>query len=290
MASQQLGFNDVVLLISLLYACIDLGVEWEAFEACSRPIHKWLLVSYLCVVCFRLTHWLGTRALAFAAAAVASPRSNGVAAIAGELLLNLRHKEALPRAVAKLTWVVGLPFFSAWTFLGTYWMKEVLEQTPECMPTSIHLYFSLFWMLLCYAWVVIHAALGALAFILERRVRRAEGNLRDIEDDDLRRRWGATRQIAGFDEVIGGVPSNGDGLNPAEIKDLPSDVARSLKNGGLALKEKECSICLSEFEPGDAYRGLPRCGHAFHKSCIDLWLLRRAECPLCKTNVLASKP
>lgn len=285
MAPQQLGFNDAVLLFSLLYACVDLQIEWESFSTCSRPIHKWLLVSYICVVGFRLTHWLGSRAVAFADRALTNRvgAASSRAANAGELLLNLRHKEAMPRVVANLTWVVGLPFFSLWTLLGTAWMQNVLSNTPECVPTSTHLYFSLFWIVLCYGWIAIHVGLGVVALILERRVQRAEGSLREIEDDDVRQRWGAVSRLSGYQELMGGTPANGDGLKPTEIKLLPCQTLAAETE--LTCVERECSICLTEFEVGDSCRRLPGCSHTFHRSCIDLWLLRRAECPLCKTRV-----
>jgi len=287
MTPQQLGFNDAVLLCSLVYACIDLHIEWDSFSVCSKPIHKWLLVSYICVVGFRLAHWLGSRAVAFADHALQTRMQNSSQVqAAGELLLNLRHKDAFPRIVASLTWAVGLPFFSLWTLLGTMWMYDVLNSTPECVPTATHLYFSLFWIVLCYAWIIIHAALGTVAFILERRVRRAEGNLREIEDDDVRQRWGSVSSLTGYQELVGSAPSHGDGLQPAEIKCLSSDIVFTAADGVVqAGKDKECSICLNEFEPGDTYRTLPNCTHSFHRSCIDLWLLRRGDCPLCKTKV-----
>ena len=46
----------------------------------------------------------------------------------------------------------------------------------------------------------------------------------------------------------------------------------------------QCMICLSEFEQGERLRRLP-CAHVYHQPCIDEWLQRCPECPLCKTNV-----
>ena len=54
--------------------------------------------------------------------------------------------------------------------------------------------------------------------------------------------------------------------------------------------DDECSICLVPFVRGDELRRLP-CGHdAFHKDCVDKWLLNNRDgdaavdpvCPLCK--------
>ncbi|KAJ8765710.1 hypothetical protein K2173_014832 [Erythroxylum novogranatense] len=51
----------------------------------------------------------------------------------------------------------------------------------------------------------------------------------------------------------------------------------------------ECAVCLSEFHEGESVRGL-RCGHVFHKDCLDKWLQQGfATCPLCRTQVLSDE-
>eukprot|EP00127_Corallochytrium_limacisporum_P005367 Clim_evm43s203 gene=Clim_evmTU43s203 len=46
-----------------------------------------------------------------------------------------------------------------------------------------------------------------------------------------------------------------------------------------------CTICLGDFEIGEMLAELP-CGHAFHKDCIEPWLLQRSHyCPVCKQDV-----
>lgn len=43
-----------------------------------------------------------------------------------------------------------------------------------------------------------------------------------------------------------------------------------------------CAICLDILEDETQVRGLP-CGHAFHVTCVDKWLLwRQPCCPVCK--------
>lgn len=285
MAKQTLGLNDAVLFSSLVYACVDLAIEWENFEACSRPIHKWLVASYAFVATCRAVHWLGYRAISDDDVANgAVDDSNG--AVASELLLNLRHKDFWPRAIASLTWLVGIPFFMLWTLLGTVWMWRVLFDTPECMPTQTHLYFSVFWIILCYAWIAVHCAIGAAAILLERMVRRAESRLQAVEDADMRSRWGAVGRIGSYRDIMTSAPTSDEGMTSADIQALPV-VAAPAREDWLGTAEKECSICLAEFEPGELCRSLPGCTHTFHRACVDLWLLRRAECPLCKTLVMA---
>ncbi|XP_020676759.1 RING-H2 finger protein ATL74-like [Dendrobium catenatum] len=50
----------------------------------------------------------------------------------------------------------------------------------------------------------------------------------------------------------------------------------------------ECSVCLSELVDGDEVRRLPACKHVFHVGCIDVWLLRHDNCPLCRAEALES--
>ncbi|KAM7523699.1 hypothetical protein LguiA_013601 [Lonicera macranthoides] len=64
-------------------------------------------------------------------------------------------------------------------------------------------------------------------------------------------------------------------------KKNPSSRFRSGRAGS-----RECTVCLSVFEEGEEIRRL-RCGHVFHKECLDTWLKGEwATCPLCRSDVL----
>ncbi|CAE7568262.1 RNF43, partial [Symbiodinium pilosum] len=47
---------------------------------------------------------------------------------------------------------------------------------------------------------------------------------------------------------------------------------------------KKCCICLEDFVEGQQLRILP-CFHRYHQGCIDEWLGRSDECPLCKFRI-----
>ena len=47
----------------------------------------------------------------------------------------------------------------------------------------------------------------------------------------------------------------------------------------------ECVVCLDAIREGEPVKRLP-CGHVFHSSCIDPWLLEeKAVCPTCRKGV-----
>jgi Ring finger domain len=45
-----------------------------------------------------------------------------------------------------------------------------------------------------------------------------------------------------------------------------------------------CSICLGEYEDGEALVQLP-CGHLYHDSCIASWTASHTKCPLCNLDL-----
>jgi len=48
--------------------------------------------------------------------------------------------------------------------------------------------------------------------------------------------------------------------------------------------QTSCMVCLANFVDGEDVRKLP-CSHVFHRHCIDEWLRRQTDCPICKLNV-----
>jgi len=263
MTQTQVGVNDAVLVISLLYLSVDIQYDWESFNTCHRPIHKWLLVSYALIVASRLVYVAG---------------SLTSTAESGDFLLNLRQKSAVVRFLMSVTWLVIVPFFTVWSAVGTWWILDVRRHTPKCLPSGVHVWFLVIWQVLGYLWILIHCGLGIMAWFLEHRLRNAETDLQQIEDADVLLRWGQVSRLQGYTSMPGMPGSRG--LTPTQIRALPAMIAE--RSGEV---EEECPICLNVLKAGDVVRQLGPCGHTFHRSCIDLWLLRRADCPLCKHTV-----
>ncbi|CEM21947.1 unnamed protein product [Vitrella brassicaformis CCMP3155] len=81
---------------------------------------------------------------------------------------------------------------------------------------------------------------------------------------------------AGGDGGGGGYESLGARASPS----------RSASGSGSSIgSDTKCMICLGDLEPGDWLRKLPCCNQYFHRQCIDEWLQRSFECPLCKTDL-----
>ncbi|CAN6306348.1 unnamed protein product [Urochloa humidicola] len=77
----------------------------------------------------------------------------------------------------------------------------------------------------------------------------------------------------------GGCHGGGGGMDEAAIAALPR---KEVAEGDPAA---DCAVCIAEVAAGEAARVLPRCGHAFHVECVDMWLRSHSTCPLCRCAV-----
>ncbi|KAH0457375.1 hypothetical protein IEQ34_012690 [Dendrobium chrysotoxum] len=75
------------------------------------------------------------------------------------------------------------------------------------------------------------------------------------------------------------------GLDDAAIKTLPLSLFSRSKAKQPISTNRDCAVCLFEFDDGEWLRTLPICGHAFHIECIDVWLRSHPTCPLCRAAV-----
>lgn len=235
-------------------------------EDCMMPMQKWLLVSYANVAAFRLTNHMG------------KTKSH-----AGEnFLFSFRQRNLASRLAVYFTWSILAPFFVVWTVLGSVWLHGTLSTQPHC-SSNMNPQLIFLWQLLSYVWICIYIVYFGIACTIEYRLRQEEKNLSLIESEESLSRWGrlSPAVAAEYEPFYQSKKNAQTGLQPSEIQALPCTNAETDC-------EINCPICLSEINAGDSIRSLPGCGHDFHKSCIDLWLLRRADCPMCKRDVCAA--
>ena len=62
--------------------------------------------------------------------------------------------------------------------------------------------------------------------------------------------------------------------------DLQTEIFESCGEVGI------CTICQDNLEDGEQLRAISKCQHSFHIKCIDKWLSKRAECPLCRAAII----
>ncbi|KAJ7538493.1 hypothetical protein O6H91_11G050700 [Diphasiastrum complanatum] len=78
-----------------------------------------------------------------------------------------------------------------------------------------------------------------------------------------------------------------NGLDEYLIRKIP---VFTFKKGEGVTESTECVVCLTEFEEEEPLRLLPKCSHAFHLPCVDMWLQTHTNCPLCRANVFKENP
>eukprot|EP00906_Rhabdomonas_costata_P028348 RCo040183 len=80
----------------------------------------------------------------------------------------------------------------------------------------------------------------------------------------------------------------GRGATEEDLGRLPIHVFSASPSASPSAEHDEappvCQICLEAFEDGETLRIL-LCLHQFHQTCVDKWLRRRRECPVCRTGI-----
>lgn len=101
--------------------------------------------------------------------------------------------------------------------------------------------------------------------------------------DHLRRWFSVLQARQNEDPFIAFSPTMWNhGLDESVIREIPTF---QFKREGDQGRGVCCVVCLNEFQEQDMLRVLPKCSHAFHLDCIDIWLQSNANCPLCRSSI-----
>lgn len=80
-------------------------------------------------------------------------------------------------------------------------------------------------------------------------------------------------------------PTQNRGLDQYTIQSIPISQFKKPENQSEKLELCECAVCLNEFQEEERLRIIPNCTHMFHIDCIDVWLQRNSNCPICRTSI-----
>lgn len=253
----RMSLNDLILILSVCYSVGDIFVQWNEFSKCYKPIQLWLVVSFISIVLYRLSHFL------------AQYLSNDN----DDYIIYRRNNP--PYYISFLVLFILFPFFFIWNIIGTIWIYQIIKYTPNCLPRNNHPWFIVLWIVLCYIWILLYLFFIILSIYLEYQSRIYERTITNIQTDDIFSRW--TDNIDLMRDY--GIFIYRNGLRLKQIENLPFYYIKNISN------ESKCSICLNDFQIDECVRTLLLCNHTFHKSCIDLWLIRSATCPNCKSPI-----
>jgi hypothetical protein len=76
----------------------------------------------------------------------------------------------------------------------------------------------------------------------------------------------------------------GAGINANDLNSIPVLTCSHTEAKAMAAAGDSCSVCLDCFSANQTLRKLGCC-HAFHSDCIDPWLRKKADCPVCRRPV-----
>ncbi|GFQ08700.1 nep1-interacting protein 1, partial [Phtheirospermum japonicum] len=97
--------------------------------------------------------------------------------------------------------------------------------------------------------------------------------------------WQISTMETGFREISDIFEVNTDrGLSQDTIQELPSYEFNDAE-AVAPCPDTSCAICLQDLKHRESTRLLPNCQHFFHMRCIDEWLTRQGNCPICRKDV-----
>lgn len=244
---QQSGMlhpSDRFFLLLLVVCIGSLVVKWDEYSSCDDPLHLWILLDYILLFIFRLTH------LAFVYRARNAELYDETCLSASRMYIPIKF--------------ILFPAMFSWNIVGCIW----LARSGECLPRSSQKTSLV--VVLTFTFVYL---LG-YAYLLYRgeRAWRALGGGMDNSENILRQ----LHTLGMLNNYGVGV---GNGLTRRQIEGFPvrpvTQSELSSAPGG-----STCSICISDLTVGEDVRGL-RCRHLFHSECIEEWMRFKSLCPNC---------
>jgi len=245
-------------LMPLLYyalgsTCFSL-LWWRAIGPCDSQLGMWLSAELALLGSFLCLFTVGARSSPSALSWFLQPQTR-----AADLAF-------------KASWALLLPLSVVSLERGASWLsreisKELAEdqlRNSHCLTDSTCIGAAI--TLVVFGLLTIgYAVFAGNVLWYDRSIRTGATIMSKVEDGDLIARWGPQPPT---------LASELTGLSVSRLSELHLSTCETPDFAS-------CSICLEQIQVGDQFRRLP-CEHTFHKSCLDLWLLRQGSCPMCK--------
>jgi len=234
--------------VIVIFPCLALlSSAWERCALCERPLRLWLSVASLLHLVQTPLRFLCYRWLKAGAAAACALAPDG------SVRMNPLDISTLVSYIMKTrSWRVSQAASAVslgWLVIGTVWVGNA-SPNGEC-PEAY------------YLTVMVLAVAGLRFFLSVSSFRSTFSFLITEEGTD-----GSDREPS-----VSKPP-----LNLDDFLSFRCGYTHTTRSCG-----SRCSVCLSDFHSGQRLRLLP-CGHYFHQKCVDPWLLKRCDCPLCRSD------
>ncbi|XP_073317352.1 RING-H2 finger protein ATL1-like [Primulina huaijiensis] len=157
------------------------------------------------------------------------------------------------------------------------------ESIAPCPPASANNSFTVLAIaVLCIA--------AAVFLLLSYYVFVIKGYFRWQQIDPLRHFSFRPRERLDVEDSVSfrSPPWQSRGLDEFLIREIPTFQYRESESAEICNSSSrflKCVVCLNEFQENDLLRVLPKCAHAFHSDCIDVWLQKNSNCPLCRSTI-----
>jgi len=147
--------------------------------------------------------------------------------------------------------------------------------SSDCFSEDNQYWTLVFWLSLCYVWIAVYLCLLTLQYML-----RSDPQFNHIGVFGGRRQMLPALLLLRLQDM----PINpNQGLPPNQISAIAFCDPPSPASG-----VDTCSICIDHFKKDELCKKLPGCPHYFHAQCIDSWLTRKSDCPVCRTPVIVN--
>jgi len=132
-----------------------------------------------------------------------------------------------------------------------------------------------------------------LALVIARKISRQRIELQQAVEFNLAQSTQGTATEAGTGIDLAALEDSMPSCRPRIIGARSNDDAVPGLDDETGMQDSQmstsaaCAVCLANLEEGEEARGLP-CEHLFHRSCIDAWLSKSKQCPVCRQAVITS--